>query len=107
MERDSGIPLRELRVDGGASKSAPLLQFQSDLLGVPVVRPQIVETTALGAAYLAGLEVGYWTSREDIARHWKLDATFKPAMRKSDVVQRQKGWQRALERSFRWEDGKY
>ena len=106
MERDSKISLKELRVDGGASRSAPLLQFQSDILGVPVIRPKIVETTALGAAYLAGLAVGYWTSKDDIARHWRLNATFQPTMRKSEVTRRRRGWERALERSFRWEDGK-
>ena len=83
MEADSGIKLKELRVDGGACANNLLMQFQADLLGVPVVRPAIQETTALGAAYLAGLAVGFWRNQAEIAKQWKVDHTFEPAM-KSD-----------------------
>ena len=103
MEKDSGIALKELRVDGGASRSTPLMQFQSDLLGVPVVRPKCVETTAMGAAYLAGLAVGYWTSTDDITRNWAVDTTFKPARPQDEMTRLRKGWDRALERSKGWE----
>ena len=102
MEKDSGIALKELRVDGGASRSAPLLQFQADLLGVPVVRPRQVETTALGAAYLAGLATGFWAGREDIARHWEVDTTFAPARAAGEMAGLRRGWARALERSAAW-----
>ncbi|MFA6288319.1 MAG: glycerol kinase GlpK [Opitutaceae bacterium] len=103
MEKDGGLPLKELRVDGGASRSRPLLQFQADLLGTTVVRPKCVETTALGAAYLAGLAVGYWTSREDIARHWIADTTFTPARDRTAVTALRQNWNRALERAKNWE----
>jgi glycerol kinase len=103
MEKDAGIALTELRVDGGAARSAPLLQFQADLLGVPVVRPQTVETTALGAAYLAGLAVGFWRSRDDIAKNWKIDTTFKPARPPREMAALRRGWARALERAKGWE----
>ena len=78
MRRDSGISLSELRVDGGASTNDALMQFQADLLGVPVVRPAVTETTALGAAYLAGLAVGFWSSADEIARQWRVDRRFEP-----------------------------
>jgi glycerol kinase len=81
MEADAGIKLKELRVDGGACGNNLLMQLQADLLNVPVVRPKVAETTALGAAYLAGLAVGYWTSQADIARQWQADRRFKPAMK--------------------------
>ncbi|MEX2535826.1 MAG: glycerol kinase GlpK [Trueperaceae bacterium] len=102
MEQDRGKPLSELRVDGGASNNDLLMQFQADLLGVPVVRPQIVETTALGAAYLAGLAVGFWGGKEEIARQWREEARFEPSM---DAEQRdgvREDWTRALERSRAW-----
>ena len=103
MEKDSGLKLSELRVDGGASRSHPMLQFQADLLGVPVVRPKNVETTAMGAAYLAGLAVGYWASREEIAKNWSIASTFKPARNKSEMALIRSDWDRALERSKNWE----
>jgi glycerol kinase len=81
MEADSKIKLKELRVDGGASANNVLMQFQADLLDVPVVRPKIQETTALGAAYLAGLAVGYWKNQAEIAKQWQVDRTFEPAMK--------------------------
>ncbi|AWI09424.1 glycerol kinase GlpK [Ereboglobus luteus] len=103
MEKDSGLTLSELRVDGGASHSQPLLQFQSDLLGRPVIRPKCVETTAMGAAYLAGLAVGYWTSRDDITKNWQVDQKFKPDTARKDIDTLRTGWNRALERSKGWE----
>ncbi len=103
MEKDSGIKLQELRVDGGAARSRPLMQFQADVLGVPVVRPRNVETTALGAAYLAGLAVGFWPSREEIARHWAVDTIFKPGQPVLAMAAGRAGWERALERAKGWE----
>ncbi len=104
MEADSGIRLRELRVDGGASRNNLLMQFQSDLLKVPVVRPQVSETTALGAAYLAGLAVGYWKSREDIATQWRVDQRFMPRMSSARRARLVAGWAKALDRARRWEE---
>jgi glycerol kinase len=103
MEKDSGIALQELRVDGGAVRSEPLLQFQSDLLGTPVVRPKNIETTAVGAAYLAGLAVGFWSSREDIVQNWQIDRVFRPQRPPAEMSALRAGWDRALERSKRWE----
>ncbi|MDZ4699867.1 MAG: glycerol kinase GlpK [Rhodothermales bacterium] len=102
MEADSGIRLAELRADGGAAANGMLMQFQADLLGVPVVRPTILETTALGAAYLAGLAVGYWESEEAIAGQWQVDARFIPSMPADRVEALKKGWRKALERSKNW-----
>ena len=104
MEADSGISLSELRVDGGASMNALLMQFQSDILGVPVVRPQIPETTALGAAYLAGLATGYWASRDEISEQWGVDARFEPNMDADKVSSLVAGWQKAVGRAKEWED---
>ena len=101
MERD-GVPLKELRVDGGASTNDLLMQFQADLLGVPVVRPAITETTALGAAYLAGLAVGYWRGREDIAAQWSEGKRFEPQMKRGARDTLLEGWQNALSRSKDW-----
>ena len=102
MEADAGIRLKELRVDGGASSNDLLMQLQADLLNVPVVRPRVAETTALGAAYLAGLAVGFWKSQTDIARQWQVDKRFKPAMKGPDRKRITAGWQRALERAKAW-----
>ena len=104
MEADSGISLSELRVDGGASLNALLMQFQSDILNVPVVRLTIPETTALGAAYLAGLATGYWESREEIAEQWQVDARFEPDMKEDTKAELVKGWEKAVGRSKGWED---
>jgi len=102
MENDSGIKLKELRVDGGACTNNLLMQFQADLLGVPVVRPRVTETTALGAAYLAGLGVGFWKDQKEIAAHWDADRRFipdtKPAARKQLLAD----WSRALARAKNW-----
>ncbi len=104
MEKDSGLTLRELRVDGGVSRSATMLQFQADLLGTPVVRPRSVETTAIGAAYLAGLATGFWRNRDDIARHWLADTTFRPARPPAEMAALRRGWDRAVERAKAWEE---
>ena len=102
MEADTGLKLKELRVDGGASMNNLLMQFQSDILGVPVLRPTVSETTALGAAYLAGLAVGYWESQADIAKQWQVDARFKPSMKGKQRRVLYADWQRAVERSQGW-----
>jgi glycerol kinase len=104
MQADAGIKLKELRVDGGACANNLLMQFQSDLLGVPVVRPKVAETTALGAAYLAGLAVGYWKDQKEIAALWQEDRRFKPAMKPSRRRALQAGWNKALTRAKGWED---
>ena len=103
MHADTGQPLKELRVDGGASRSEPLLQFQADLLGVPVVRPAVVETTALGAAYLAGLAVGFWPDTDSIATHWQVEKIFEPAMPRARVAELRGRWNEALGRAKNWE----
>ncbi len=103
MQADSGIQLAELRVDGGAAANGLLMQFQADLLGVPVVRPKVLETTALGAAYLAGLAVGYWSDRQDINRQWEAERTFYPSRSADEVAALKSGWQKALGRSKGWE----
>lgn len=102
IENDTGIPLEELRVDGGAAMNNFLMQFQADILGRPVERPQVVETTALGAAYLAGLAVGFWKNREEIAAQWKKERTFQPVMEEKRRKALYADWQRAVERSRGW-----
>ena len=102
MEADSGISIKELRVDGGATANDLLMQFQSDILQVPVIRPTVVETTALGAAYLAGLGVGFWHSIEDIQQQWQADRRFLPAMKTVQVKDLLKGWQRAVKAAIAW-----
>ena len=102
MESDAKTPLKELRVDGGACTNNLLMQFQADLLGVPVVRPRVAETTALGAAYLAGLAVGFWKDRRDIATHREIDRRFKPTMKPTARKQLQAGWSHALARAKQW-----
>ena len=99
---DAAIDLSELRVDGGAAANDSLLQFQADLLGVPVVRPKVTETTALGAAYLAGLAVGFWDSIDALARHWRVDRRFEPSMPPSAAAARRAEWHEALNRSRKW-----
>jgi glycerol kinase len=103
MEQDSGQTLKELRVDGGAAADGLLMQFQADLLGIPVVRPSVLETTALGAAYLAGLATGVWTSREQIAKQWKVAKRFEPKMMREEAARRMEDWTRALERAKSWQ----
>ena len=104
MRADSGIALTSLKVDGGASSNNVLMQLQADILQVTVHRPVCVETTALGAAYLAGLAVGYWSSQEEIARNWAVDRTFLPAITTQERDKKLQGWKRAVTRAFDWED---
>ena len=102
MQKESGLQLSSLKVDGGASANAQLLQFQADLLNVPVRRPVVGETTALGAAYLAGLAVGYWNGLDDVRGNWALDREFTPRMAASERDRLYHGWRRAVERSLDW-----
>ncbi|AYO31698.1 MAG: glycerol kinase [Thermoanaerobacteraceae bacterium] len=103
MQKDSGITLTNLKVDGGAVANNFLMQFQSDILGVPVSRPKVIETTALGAAYLAGLATGYWGSREEIAAKWQIDRVFKPDMDEGKRNSLYSGWKKAVKRAMEWE----
>jgi glycerol kinase len=103
MKKDSGVDLGELRVDGGAAANNLLMQFQADILGVPVVRPKVIETTALGAAFLAGLAVGSWKSTDDVHHAWQIDRTFTPALPQGEVTQRRERWAEALGRARDWE----
>ena len=102
MQRDAHQPLVELRVDGGATANDLLMQFQADLLGVPVVRPKVTETTALGAAYLAGLAVGFWGSTGEVAANWQVDRRFEPALPREAAEARLRTWERAVARSRSW-----
>ena len=102
MRADSGIALASLKVDGGASANNVLMQLQADILQTAVNRPVCVETTALGAAYLAGLAVGFWSGLEDVERNWAVDRTFTPAIAPEEREEKLRGWRRAVERSFRW-----
>ncbi len=104
MENDSGVPIQELRVDGGMSKSDVLMQFQADMLQVPVIRPQISETTALGAAYAAGLSTGFWKDLDDLAGHWKEDHRWKPEMGLEQRDRHLHQWRKAVERSKHWSE---
>jgi glycerol kinase len=104
MQKDSGISIKELRVDGGASANNLLMQIQADLLQVPVVRPKVTETTALGAAYLAGLAVGYWKDQQDVRANWQVDRRFEPALPADRVKHRRSRWSEALRRSLDWEE---
>jgi glycerol kinase len=104
MERDSGLKLNELKVDGGASVNNRLMQFQADLLATTVRRPKVSETTALGAAYLAGLAVGYWKDEAEIAKNWILDKSFEPQMPEQLRASRYAQWQKAVGRSLDWEE---
>nr|WP_202859752.1 glycerol kinase GlpK [Tepidanaerobacter syntrophicus] len=104
MQQDSGITLKNLKVDGGAVANNFLMQFQADILGVPVDRPKVIETTALGAAYLAGLAVGYWKDKNDISSKWQIDKTFRPQMETETKERLYAGWKKAVKRSMNWED---
>jgi glycerol kinase len=104
MEKDSGIPIKELRVDGGMVANELLMQFQADQLHVPVVRPRVTETTALGAAYAAGLAVGYWSSRAELVRNWGVERRWLPAMAEGERNRLYAAWQKAVQRSFDWVD---
>jgi len=102
MESDAGVKLAELRVDGGAAVNNLLLQFQADLLGVAVVRPKVLETTALGAAYLAGIAVGYWRDDAEVAANWQIDRRFEPKMSRDQASTLMAGWNKAVERAKHW-----
>ena len=102
MQEDSGLPIEQLRVDGGAACNDTLMQFQADLLGTSVVRPAITETTALGAAYLAGLAVGFWKDTDEIQKQWKVDKEFGPKRPKDEAQSLRNRWHQALERAKGW-----
>ena len=102
MKADSGIDLAALKVDGGASANDFLMQFQSDIINAPVKRPSCIETTAMGAAYLAGLAVGYWNSKEDVIKNWAVDKIFSPIMGEDERERKIKGWNKAVKYSFGW-----
>ena len=102
MEKDAGIEVKELRVDGGAARNDLLMQIQSDLLQAPTVRPAVTETTALGAAYLAGLAVGFWADGDEISAQWAVDRHFEPEMAAAAAARLRAGWNRALDRAGGW-----
>ena len=103
MRKDTGLDIIELRVDGAAASNDLLMQFQSDILGMAIVRPEVTETTALGAAYLAGLAVGFWTGRDEIAGNWHVETRFEPGMAPSEIDRRRSRWASALDRSRQWD----
>ena len=103
MQKDAACPVAEVRADGGAACNNMLMQFQADLLGVPVVRPQVTETTALGAACLAGLAVGFWSSQQEIAAQWRAERRFEPAMTDDERALRMATWDRAVRRALAWD----
>jgi glycerol kinase len=103
MSADSSVQVKTLRVDGGAVVNTLLMQFQADILGVPVQRPRVAETTALGAAYLAGIATGFWSGPQEVARQWAVDRTFEPRMSADQRDTLYAGWKRAVERSLKWE----
>ena len=102
MEKDTGVPLRELRVDGGASRDAFLMQFQADLLDTQVVRPSCIETTALGASYLAGLATGFWKDASEVKSNWQIGRQFTPQMTEEERKKKLKGWKKAVKCTFEW-----
>jgi glycerol kinase len=102
MKKDSGVELKALKVDGGMVYNELLMQFQADILGVPVVRPKVAETTSLGAAYAAGLAVGFWDNLEDLRQNWQVDKTWEPQMDEETRERLYKGWLKAVERTFNW-----
>jgi len=104
MEKDSGIDIKKIKVDGGAARDNFLMQFQADILGVSVIRPQIIETTALGAAYLAGLATGVWKDKKEISQKWKENREFSPSMDEERKEKLYKGWKKAVKRALNWEE---
>jgi glycerol kinase len=104
MQADSGVTLKELKVDGGAVVNNDLMQFQADILGVAVERPEVAETTALGAAYLAGLAVGFWQDTGDVTKNWALDRRFEPQMDEEKREKLFRGWKKAVQRALDWEE---
>ena len=104
MNADSGVDLTELKVDGGMVANEALMQFQADILGVPVVRPKVPETTALGAAYAAGIAVGYWSGEQDVIDNWSEDKRWEPAMADDERDRQYRLWKKAVTKSFDWVD---
>jgi len=104
MEEDAGIKINELKVDGGAVVNDLLMQFQANLIGIPVIRPETTETTALGAAYLAGLAVGFWTGVEEIEEQWAAEQTFSCTITEAEQDKLMSGWAKAVSRSQSWTD---
>ena len=102
MEADSKIALSALKVDGGASANDFLMQTQADIINAPVKRPQCIETTAMGAAYLAGLAVGYWKDKEEVIQNWAIDRVFEPSIEESVRQKKIKGWNKAVKYAFDW-----
>lgn len=102
MKADSGIDLAALKVDGGASANDFLMQTQANIINAPVNRPQCVETTAMGAAYLAGLAVGYWSSKEEVLKNWAIDRTFDPKITQEERTKRIRGWEKAVKYAYGW-----
>jgi glycerol kinase len=102
MNADSGVPLRQLKVDGGATVNDVLMKMQADILGTEVIRPRIAETTSLGAAYAAGLAVGFWPDLESLRRQWRVDKVWQPQIGESERAQGYAGWQKAVERTLAW-----
>ena len=102
MEEGSGVKLSSLKVDGGACKNNFLMQFQSDLINTPVQRPECVETTAMGASYLAGLAVGFWADKQDVIQNWALDKQFEPAMDQATRDEELRGWKQAVNATLGW-----
>ena len=102
MKADSGIDLAALKVDGGASANNFLMQVQADIINAPVQRPQCVETTAMGAAYLAGLAVGYWSGKEDVIKNWAIDKVFEPSISDDERAEKVAGWNKAVKYSYGW-----
>ena len=103
MKDDAGIEIASLKVDGGASVSDLMMQFQADILNTPVYRPENTETTVTGAAFLAGLAVGYWSSKKEIKKVWQINKIFTPAMEEAERSKLYAQWQKAVERSRNWE----
>jgi glycerol kinase len=104
MQADAGRPINNLRVDGGAAANDLLMQIQADLTGVPVVRPRVQETTALGAAYLAGLATGVWMDTDEISARWQVERTFEPVLDPARAAERRARWSRAVARARGWEE---
>jgi glycerol kinase len=104
VNADAGVPLAELKVDGGMTENTLLMQFQADILGVPVVRPVVAETTALGAAYAAGLAVGFWSGLDELRANWREGARWTPQLPAAEVDRRFRNWKKAVTRTFDWVD---
>jgi len=102
MNADSGVPLTALKVDGGMVYNELLMQFQADILGVPVIRPKVAETTSLGAAYAAGMAVGFWTSFDELRANWQVDKVWNPQMSAEERERLYAGWKKAVQRTFGW-----